>query len=216
MDTSATIANNTITECGAGSELQAVPATATIAGNTLSSNSTGMRVTNVEASITGNDFMGNSSYGLYNAGTNIVIAENNWWGDASGPLDDSDDTASGGFYNPDGLGDRVTDLVDYDPWSQAPNDCALDSTPPSDIGSTLRAIILGTNITLSWQDLGQDETDYRVYRSASGDFLSIPPGLIGSSGGGDQTTFVDPELPMTIFYYRVRAVDRCGNELASW
>jgi hypothetical protein len=46
-------------------------------------------------------------------------AQHNWWGDASGPLDDSDDTASGGLYNPGGLGDPVTDYVDYDPWLNA-------------------------------------------------------------------------------------------------
>lgn len=47
---------------------------------------------------------------------NIINAESNWWGDASGPLDASDDTANGGFYNPDGLGVAVSDYVDYKPW----------------------------------------------------------------------------------------------------
>jgi len=37
-----------------------------------------------------------------------VIAENNWWGDATGPYHPS--------LNPGGLGDTVSDYVDFDPW----------------------------------------------------------------------------------------------------
>ncbi len=67
--------------------------------------------------ISGCDFSGNQYFGLLNENSSITVnAENNWWGDASGPLDDSDDTASGGLYNPGGLGDAVSDYVDYDPW----------------------------------------------------------------------------------------------------
>ena len=57
---------------------------------------------------------------------NTVDAEYNWWGEPddpnapTGPLDDSDDTASGGLYNPDGLGEPVSDQVDYDPWLTVP------------------------------------------------------------------------------------------------
>ena len=47
----------------------------------------------------------------------LVSAHNNWWGDVTGPLDASDDTATGGLYNPGGLGVPVTDGVDYDPWN---------------------------------------------------------------------------------------------------
>ncbi|MCA9784888.1 MAG: dockerin type I repeat-containing protein, partial [Candidatus Cloacimonetes bacterium] len=66
------------------------------------------------------DFTGNQYYGVLNTNSSITVnAENNWWGDSSGPLDDSDDTAGGGLYNPGGLGDRVSDYVDYDPWVTA-------------------------------------------------------------------------------------------------
>ena len=68
------------------------------------------------ATITGNMIMGNSSYGAYNAsGSIITSAQDNYWRHPSGPLDDSDDRATGGLYNPTGLGDRVTDHVIYSP-----------------------------------------------------------------------------------------------------
>jgi len=45
-----------------------------------------------------------------------ISAEYNYWGHDSGPLDLSDDTATGGYHNPDGQGQRLSDGVDYDPW----------------------------------------------------------------------------------------------------
>ncbi|MGD9346500.1 MAG: right-handed parallel beta-helix repeat-containing protein [Candidatus Aminicenantes bacterium] len=56
-----------------------------------------------------NDMVGNANYGLYNDGVNpLVDAENNWWGDVSGPYHAT--------LNPSGLGDTVSDYVDFDPW----------------------------------------------------------------------------------------------------
>jgi len=56
-----------------------------------------------------NNIEGNYSYGLYHeVSSGTVDAENNWWGDASGPYHPTD--------NPGGLGDEVSDYVDFDPW----------------------------------------------------------------------------------------------------
>lgn len=60
-----------------------------------------------------NEIYDNSEYGVFNTNNYWIYAENNWWGDSTGPCDTSDiDT----LYNPSGLGDRVSDHVDYDPW----------------------------------------------------------------------------------------------------
>ncbi len=60
----------------------------------------------------------NTDYAIFNSLNNYWInAENNWWGDSTGPRDTSDvDT----LYNPFGLGDRVSDHVDYEPWLDNP------------------------------------------------------------------------------------------------
>jgi len=96
----------------------------TIAGNTIRNNSQyGIYTTGSSIPvIMGNAFSGNN-YGIYNATSTITInAEKNYWGDPSGPYDPSNDTATGGLHNPSGLGDRVTDHVDYDPWSGSSTD----------------------------------------------------------------------------------------------
>ena len=56
----------------------------------------------------------------------VVDAEYNWWGDATGPYDGSNDTGTGGWFNPGGLGDDVSDYVDYDPWAVAEWNVVLD------------------------------------------------------------------------------------------
>ena len=86
----------------------------TITDSKLIENKDGISMAGGTPFIERNTISGNSQYGLLSITS--VGAENNWWGDVSGPLDDSNDTASGGLYNPDGLGDEVSDLVDYDPW----------------------------------------------------------------------------------------------------
>ncbi len=59
-----------------------------------------------------NNIYDNTNYGAIStniAGTTMIMdAEDNWWGDASGPTHSS---------NPEGSGDAVSDNVDYDPWS---------------------------------------------------------------------------------------------------
>jgi uncharacterized delta-60 repeat protein len=93
------------TSTDVGSTLQA-----TIDSNTLSSNDIGLQVQyGVDLIITNNTIAGNTNYGLVNDGTALVVAENNWWGDVSGPYHPTT--------NPGGTGDVVGDNVDYDPWS---------------------------------------------------------------------------------------------------
>ncbi len=55
---------------------------------------------------------GSEIYGLLNYATEIVDADNIWWGDASGPFHPT--------LNPGGLGDRVSDNVDFIPWRTSP------------------------------------------------------------------------------------------------
>jgi hypothetical protein len=83
---------------------------ATVENSILTGNSDGICVGYVSTDATVltahcNDISGNTVYGIRNVGTVEVDAENNWWGDASGPS----------VQGP-GTGDAVSTNVDYDPW----------------------------------------------------------------------------------------------------
>ena len=63
-----------------------------------------------------NNIVGNTGYGVKDyEGDNDVDATCNWWGDHTGPYHPTT--------NPSGLGDKVSDNVDFDPWSFTPDPC---------------------------------------------------------------------------------------------
>jgi parallel beta-helix repeat protein len=59
-----------------------------------------------------NNIVSNQLYGVYNENAEAVNATNNWWGDASGPYNET--------LNPDGTGNAVSANVTFDPWLPAP------------------------------------------------------------------------------------------------
>ena len=138
------ISGNTISN-NAQFGIYLISANATITDNTINNNSYGIYASNKSLPIImSNTIRGNTQYGLYNSDSAVVIdAENNNWGDISGPLDDSDDIAQGGLYNPDGLGDHVSDHVDYYPWQ----DTKIGTTS---VPVGLKGQVLPGKIYLSW------------------------------------------------------------------
>jgi hypothetical protein len=130
----ATITNNTITSCrGVASDLSTsagilvttyygAGTQATITGNTLTGNTEGIAVgyDGADTSVVtahSNNIAGNIDYGINTTSTTVIVnATDNWWGDPTGPQDLSNDTATGGWYNPLGLGNAVSDRVKYDPY----------------------------------------------------------------------------------------------------
>jgi hypothetical protein len=53
-------------------------------------------------------------HGVFNDGTSLLNAKNNWWGDITGPYHPTT--------NPHGKGDKVSDNVDYNPWLHQANE----------------------------------------------------------------------------------------------
>ncbi len=98
-------------------------APATLSGNVIAYNDRGVTTGSNNTSVIGgspssaNSIFGNYTYGVESLDDDPDIsATHNWWGAASGPYDPSDDTETGGDYNPGGGGDAVTDDVVYRPW----------------------------------------------------------------------------------------------------
>jgi parallel beta-helix repeat protein len=63
-----------------------------------------------------NDIINNIGYGIYSDGSSQPIeAVNNWWGNADGPYHP--------ITNPNGLGDTISDNIDYAPWLHTCTHC---------------------------------------------------------------------------------------------
>jgi len=70
--------------------------------------------TSTAITVDNNNIYSNTAGGLSNAGTGECPAENNWWGNATGPANT--------LKNPAGTGDTVSTLVDFVPWLDAAYD----------------------------------------------------------------------------------------------
>jgi hypothetical protein len=66
-----------------------------------------------------NSIYDNTNYGACGFGTPVMDAEDNWWGDDSGPYHST---------NPSGMGNKVSDNVDFTPWIKK-------STPTTTVGN---------------------------------------------------------------------------------
>jgi parallel beta-helix repeat protein len=89
-----------------------------VKNNNILNNKEGIHLqSSSNATIHYNDIFNNTDYGVINTNSSIIVnATYNWWGHPSGPHDPSDDRATGGWYNPLGQGDNVSDYVKYEPW----------------------------------------------------------------------------------------------------
>ncbi len=182
-------------------------ASPSITGARLLQNVHGLRlVTSGSPQISNSDIENNTAFGIRNDTGTLLFANNNWWGDASGPLDDSDDSASGGFFNPAGLGDRVSNNVDFSGWLEL---SAHVPVPPA----MLTVQPGGGEATVSWQANSElDLAGYAVFRRQLpvGAEVRVNADLVQVSAN---PIFVDRGLVnQTEYCYRVRAVDGQGRE----
>ncbi len=96
-----------------------------------------------------NNIESNTGFGVLNLHLVYVIdAEYNWWGDASGPYHPDS--------NPGGLGDSVSDYVDFIPWLTQPVGVIEEKI------SAIKNIPYGTTIFSGPLQLPQDKA-YRVF-----------------------------------------------------
>jgi len=88
--------------------------------------------TSVEKSIIRN----NGVFGIYNSADNVINAQNNYWGDASGPYHET--------LNATGTGNAVSDNVDFSPW--------LTEDPTIPVSVTRNPVIIIPGILASYMN----------------------------------------------------------------
>jgi len=99
-----------------GLRLKETTTTLTITGNTFTNNPIGIEITDSVDDVSTwavhyNHIVGNTNYGILNAAVaGTLDAEDNWWGDPTGPSFIFDYGLASGF------GDEVSTYVDYTPW----------------------------------------------------------------------------------------------------
>ncbi len=202
-DTDAVISNNVIS--GAPSSYDGVyisSGSPVIESNIITNNYIGI-YSNSTANplISGNMIADNSYYGVYNRATSVTInAENNWWGDASGPYNSTS--------NPTAVGDDVSSYVDFDPWLTADPTIA-DTTPPADVElSTTSKDVWTPSIVLNWTNPTDADFDHiQIDRTdvASGISTTLSSAEVGTSYTDSTPSYA------TTYTYTLYAVDSTGN-----
>ena len=111
---------------GSGTAVTISASGVVITGFTIQNAETGISVTSgAENVINWCNIINNTTWGLNNTSGNLVTAENNWWGNASGPEDPAAYEATG--YQ--AYGNAVSGNVTYNPW-------LLTEVDPADMPTT--------------------------------------------------------------------------------
>jgi len=133
-----TVENIIATELGAGVAIIGDEGTSVVdlSGVTTENSAVGIYVSGdsilVEAHF--NKIVGNT-YGVWNDGSETVDATNNWWGDASGPYHET--------LNPDGMGDEVSDNVDFEPWLEGVTETVTNDTVDATEEADTKVVVTG-------------------------------------------------------------------------
>jgi hypothetical protein len=157
---------------------------------------------NASPTVTGSIFSGNQ-YGLYYAGTTTLNATNNNWGDPSGPLDDSDDRATGGWYNPNGKGNKVSDNVNYYPWTGS---TITQTATPTDLSGAPRY----ASINLTWNANAEPSLGgYKIYYGSTPGNYGAPV-VVGKVTSYKLTGLTND----TPYYFAISSLNSVGAESA--
>jgi nitrous oxidase accessory protein NosD len=117
-----------------------------------------------------NDIYDNTEYGVNNSPSPVVDARYNWWGDATGPYHPT--------LNPEGLGDAVSDDVDFIPWLALVHDVAVIA-----VSALPTTVVAGQTVTVTVmvKNQGSNYENFTVtayYDStaiASQNVVNLPP-----------------------------------------
>lgn len=176
--------NNILVKDFLGTGISSYDSAVAISSSESSANDVGLDFYGASIVLAGNSFANNLSYGFYNGSGRTTPAKNLWWGDASGPYH--------GTLNPSGLGNTVSDDVDFSLWSLNENFSAfsvsttsapfVDTTPPEVHGFSVSAcsyslrtdggcLITQNPVRLAWASDSSDVSYYEIIASSSSETI---------------------------------------------
>ncbi len=157
------------------------------------------------ATFAGCDILDNESDGMRWGGGPVVLAQGNWWGDPSGPQHPT--------LNPGGLGNPVSDNVDFGNWATSaftnagPDDFLL--TAPAD-GATLDLAATGNDsVRFTWNAAIDPDGDDLTYELAVNATPTFDPGseVFHASGLTSTSQWATGFAPNSTYYWCVSATD---------
>uniref|UniRef100_UPI000ABC9BA2 CARDB domain-containing protein n=1 Tax=Desulfosarcina cetonica TaxID=90730 RepID=UPI000ABC9BA2 len=163
---------------------------------------------NAQPSVSGNNFLRNHTFGLYNAHAQTVTANDNWWNDPNGPNTNGD--ATFGVVTTDTWLTAVSTCIATPPTNSPP----LTPRNPSPADGAVRVAILEEGqpvaVTLSWAGGDPNPWDtvvYDLYFGTSADTLALVAESLDSA-----TYAVSGLTGGTTYYWQVVARDDAGAE----
>ncbi|MCB1121116.1 MAG: right-handed parallel beta-helix repeat-containing protein, partial [Verrucomicrobiae bacterium] len=143
-------------------------------------------------------YEGNSAYGVLNTNSGETDARSSWWGEASGPYHPEK--------NAEGLGDRVSDNVLFEPWRQTPG--ILDILSPTRSGS----IVAGDTLRFLGSPLDSPLAGYSWNFGDGRTSNTRNPGLVTFSATGNfQVQYAVTNAGVPDPYPQIRELEVVAN-----
>jgi parallel beta-helix repeat protein len=154
-----------------------------------------------------NNIFDNNGYGVCNVDPSDTIdAANNWWGDPSGPYHPT--------ANPGGLGNAVSDYVDFVPWDTVPYPWGIEEHEPSQpvaIALQISPNPFRVRVDIRWQIADNSGVNLKIY-DATGRMVKDFKHVINQQIFWNGTDDLNRKLPSGVYFLKFEVGEHSTTE----